>query len=518
MRTPTLHHYLMTRLLSLFLLLCAFLPETVMANGIQAQSDHFVLQSDIEIEAEPLLKDLEAFRTAVLNDLALSGEDSDQPLRLNVIDDLDVFRSVTPGGITAAIYRQSAAGHDIIVGYSEDSHHFLSQANDPAWLRLVLRHEVVHHLLETHYPRKLPIWLGEGLAEYYSTYERSDDGRVTFGRALPEQDPLNETEQWLPMRTVIENMAKYPDFRLIPAQTPTKAQRIYYGQSWALAHFIMDQPEGLASIHRFVDGWSPKIDSEDSFEAAFGLRYDPLLEQVKRDIVRQGGKLRTQSATQIRPVTVTTDPRSESDRLDNHLRLLLTHGRIDNPTQDKIDDIRKTLGPTEATVELDLARSLRSWRFKDWDSADAAADRILSRQPDHAEALKLKTKIAYGRVSEWQSDQALWDAAEAAAVRALDVLPNDPELHLFRVAVSLPTTHHLSKGARASLDWLQSRDTHLRLPHTAMMMIPALIYEDRFDQADKVLDNASRWTEQSGDIWVIERLRGNVAAERAVED
>ena len=113
--------------------------------------------------------------------------------------------------------------------------------------------------------------------------------------------------------------------------------------------------------------------------------------------------------------------------------------------------------------------------------------------------------------------QALWDAAEDAAVKALAVLPNDPELHLFRVAVSLPTTHRLSKGARSSLDWLQSRDTHLRLPHTAMMMIPALIYEDRFDQADKVLDNASRWTEQSGDIWVIERLRGNVAAERAVD-
>lgn len=507
----------MIRLLSILMLVWTLFPASTMAKGLLAQSENFVLQSDIAIDAKPLLQDLEAFRIAVLSDLALESDENEEPLRLNVIDDIGVFQSVTPGGITAAIYRQSAAGHDVIVGYSDQPDHFLSQADDPAWLRLVLRHEVVHHLLETHYPRKLPIWLGEGLAEYYSTYERSPDGQITFGRALPEQDPLSETEQWLPMRTVIENMAKYPDFRLIPAQTPTKAQRIYYGQSWALAHFIMDQPEGLASIHRFVDGWEPMIDSEDSFEAAFGLRYDPLLEQVKSDIVRQGGKLRTRPATPLLPVEVTIRARTKTDRLDNHLRLLLTHGRIDNPTQDRIDDIRKTLGPTEATADLDLARSLRAWRFKDWDGADEAADRILARQPEHAEALKLKAKIAYGRVSEWQSDQALWDAAEDAAVKALAVLPNDPELHLFRVAVSLPTTHRLSKGARSSLDWLQSRDTHLRLPHTAMMMIPALIYEDRFDQADKVLDNASRWTEQSGDIWVIERLRGNVAAERAVD-
>ena len=126
----------------------------------------------------------------------------------------------------------------------------------------------------------------------------------------------------------------------------------------------------------------------------------------------------------------------------------------------------------------------------------------------------MKAKIAYGRVSEWQSDQTLWDAAMDSAIKALTVSPDDAELHLFRVAVSLPTSTRLSPGARASLDWLQANESHLRLPHTAMMMIPALIYEDRFDQAYIVLDNATRWTEQAGDILVIERLRGNVNKER----
>ncbi|MEM7727873.1 MAG: hypothetical protein AAF311_01215 [Pseudomonadota bacterium] len=484
------------------------------AKGVFAQSDNYVLRSDAPVEAAVILTDLEAFRLSVLADLGLKGG-TGEPLRLNIVDDVQTFDAVTPGGITAAIYRQSAAGHDVVIGYHPEPGHLLSRALEPGWLRLVLRHEVVHHILETRYPRKLPIWLGEGLAEYYSTYERSPDGRVTFGRALPEQEPLSDTQHWLPMRTVIESMAKYPDFRLAPDQTPLRAQRIYYGQSWALAHFIMDQPDGLASIHRFVDGWTPDADGEDSFEAAFGLRYDTLEVRVRREIARNGGGLRLQAPARADTASVNVRELTARERLENHLRLLLTHGRIGDATQNRIDAVRRALGPTETTVALDLARALRAWRLGDWDGSDVAVGRVLARQSDHPRALKIKTKTAYGRVSQNQSDQALWDEAEAAAIAALAVRPDDAELHLFRVAVSLPTTERLSPGARASLDWLRRESTHRRLPHTSMMMIPALIYEDLFDHADAVLDSAARWTEQSGDRWVIERLRGNVASERS---
>ncbi|WP_298915788.1 DUF1570 domain-containing protein [uncultured Algimonas sp.] len=501
-------------------MLAAMFAGPAAAQGVSARSDHFVLMSDAPVDARSLLTDLEDFRLAVMADLGLDPGPDPVPLRLNIIDDTQVFDAVTPGGITAAIYRQSAAGHDIVVGYDPTPGHFLSRALEPGWLRLVLRHEVVHHILETRYARKLPIWLGEGLAEYYSTYERGADGRVTFGRALPEQDPLSETQHWLPMRTVIENLASYPDFRLVsgPDDPPFRAQRLYYGQSWALAHFVMDQPDGLASIHRFVDEWSPANDSEASFEAAFGLGYDPLEARIRRDIVRDGGHLRLAPAVRRAGAAVSVSPAARLDRLENHLRLLLAHGRTSAATQAKIDAVRDRLGPTESTAALDLARSQRSWRLQDWDGADAAVTRVLARNPGDATALKLRTKIAYGRVAGRQSEQELWDAAESAAIRALEARPDDPELHLFRVAVSLPTTERLSPGARASLDWLQARDIHLRLPHLSLMMIPALIYEDRFDHADAVLDSAARWTERAEDQWVIDRLRRNVGSERPASE
>jgi len=502
----------MFRLALLIPLFWTCLIQSAHAQGVAAQSDNFSLISDAPVDAAALLTDLEAFSLAVADDLGLPAA---EPLRLNIIDDPKTFAAITPGGITAAIYLQSAAGNDIVVGHRAEPGHLLSNALDPAGLRLVLRHEVVHHILETRYARKLPVWLNEGLAEYYATYAVGADGRPSFGQALPEQDRLSETSTWLPMRTVIENLAKYPDFHRASQEPPVRAQRIYYGQSWALAHFVMDQPEGLSRIHRFVDGWTPTMDSEDSFEEAFGLRYAPLEARVRAEIVREGGDVRRGAAANEAPAAVTISTPSAQDLLANRLRLLLTHGPDSDLTWEQMKTVKDELGASADTDTLELARALRAWRVADWDRSDEITDRILARTPDNPRALKIRAKSAYGRVSERQSQQALWDAAEAAAIRALKVSPDDAELHLFRVAVSLPTTQNISAGAQESLDWLRADDTHLRLPHTAMMMIPALIYEKQFDHADRVLDSAARWKENQGDKWVIERLRGNVAAERA---
>lgn len=489
-------------------------------DGVLATSDNFVLHSDGPVDAETLLSDLERFRIAVIEDLGLETETSTPPLRISIIDDPQTFALISPGGITAAIYLQSAIGNDIVVGYSSDSDHFLSDALDPGWLRLVLRHELVHHILETRYDRKLPIWLGEGLAEYYATYRVGPDGRATFGRAFPEQEQLADITEWLPMRTIIESMVRYPDFRTGSSDTLFRAQRLYYGQSWALAHFVMDQADGLARIHRFVDGWQPDADSEDSFEQAFGLRYAPLETRIREEIIRDGGNLRIQRITETPDFVISIRAAGDGDSVSNRLRLLMTYGDLGEQTQQHIDRLRAELtrmGADMPETHL-LAHSLQAWRQGDWDASDRASARVLAQDPEHAQALKLRTKSAYGRVSERQMDEGLWKDAEAAAVLALAANPNDPELHLFRVAVSLPETDRLSPAALRSLDWLIDRDTHLRLPHTGMMMIPALIYEKRFDHADAVLDNAARWTENPADNFVIDRLRANVAAERAQGD
>ena len=104
---------------------------------MSAKSEHFTLLSEAEVDAPVLLSDLERFRVAMMADL--ESEINPIPLRLNIINDPETFALISPGGITAAIYLQSAAGQDI-VGYNSTPNHFLSNALEPGWFRLVLRH------------------------------------------------------------------------------------------------------------------------------------------------------------------------------------------------------------------------------------------------------------------------------------------------------------------------------------------------------------------------------------------
>ena len=478
---------------------------------VEARSDNFRLVSEAPIDATPILSDLEVFRAAVMTDLGLDPA-LRAPLTLTLTEDLEMFRDITPGGITAGIYLQSAAGADIVVGYSDTPGHLLERALEPAWLRLVLRHEVVHHIMEAHYPRKVPIWLGEGLAEYYATFDADADGLAVFGRALPEQGDLSALESWLPMRTVIESMGRYPDYGAAGSQSLYASQRLYYGQASALARFVMNQPEGLARVEAFVEGLSEGRDSEDSFESAFGLRFAALEARMRAGLSEDDAlRVRALDPPTARSTTVLRlDPRT---RDINRQRLLLSYGH-------KTERVAQAIARRDAALPgdpqaLHLARALNAWRRGDWDQSDTYAARVLARTPGEPRALKLRAKTAYGRVSQDQTNEALWADAEAAALAALRAAPDDARLHLFRVAVSLPESDRLPVAALASLDWLQGRDVRLRLPHEAMMMIPALIYEGRFDRADAVLDNAARWTEDPADLFVIERLRDNVRAERA---
>ncbi|MEM9599602.1 MAG: hypothetical protein AAF926_01145 [Pseudomonadota bacterium] len=480
-----------------------------LSDGIRSESEHFVLTSEAPLDGRALLSDLEAFRLAVAADLGLP-EVRQEPLRLNLIGDPDMFGALAPVG-AAGIYQQSAVSNDVIIAFDPRPGQPLSMALELDWLRLILRHETVHHLIRTRYPRKLPIWLEEGLAEYYASYQRGPDGGAQFGRALPGQEVPSPTQDWLPLRTVIESLSHYPDFGPT-GQTPTRAHRLYYGQSWALANFIMAQPDGLTQVHQFLDGWSRGGDSEDSFERAFGLSYAPLEAALRR----RAADAQPAQPDALGPPTHIVVETTRADRtmlLRNRLRLLMTHGQAG--AGGRIGALDAQLGSAADTLDLDLARSLYGWRIKNWSASLTAADSALAKHPGNARALKMRAKATFGRLSERQDLAPLWDAAEIAALQALAVRPDDPELHLFHVATSMPTDIRMTPNVRVSLDWLQTHRIHLRLPHASMLTIPALIYEDRLDQADAVINSAARWASEAADIVEVKRRRSQVAAKRA---
>ncbi|HEV2864643.1 MAG TPA: tetratricopeptide repeat protein [Pyrinomonadaceae bacterium] len=110
-----------------------------------------------------------------------------------------------------------------------------------------LLHEYVH-LLVNNYFRTAPLWLKEGLAEFYSTARLSGDGRkVTLGEA-----------PWQRLRVLRRSPSLVPLAELfaVDQQSPHYADAdkrpLYYAESWALVHYMLGGSR-RAQFSRFLD-------------------------------------------------------------------------------------------------------------------------------------------------------------------------------------------------------------------------------------------------------------------------
>jgi len=120
-----------------------------------------------------------------------------------------------------------------------------------------IRHEYIHFLMSRAYG-KLPDWLEEGAAEYYSTAQVSKS-RLTTGGSIDSHLALLRERTWIPARELAV---------LDPVRTPFRdggQLGLYYAQSWALVHLLAHTTAGLQSF----------LEKPDMpFEEAFGMSLD----------------------------------------------------------------------------------------------------------------------------------------------------------------------------------------------------------------------------------------------------
>ncbi len=98
----------------------------------------------------------------------------------------------------------------------------------------VIFHEYVHWILDTNFGKsEVPPWFNEGLAEYYQTFEIKDDIKVKLG--LPQGGHLNmlRQSQLIPLSELF-NLTQYQVL-----QTGGHSRSIFYAQSWAMVHFLV---------------------------------------------------------------------------------------------------------------------------------------------------------------------------------------------------------------------------------------------------------------------------------------
>jgi len=131
----------------------------------------------------------------------------------------------------------------------------------------VIFHEYTHLLVNQNI-RRLPLWLGEGLADFYSTFDGSEhDGRLIIGRPIPEYvGLLGGLSTLIPLNKFVNPNALSGLYR-----DPDLTGR-YYAQSWALAHYLLlgDNMAHRPQLGAFMAGVQSGDPSEVVFKRVFG--------------------------------------------------------------------------------------------------------------------------------------------------------------------------------------------------------------------------------------------------------
>ncbi len=137
----------------------------------------------------------------------------------------------------------------------------------PGRLR-TLFHEYAH-LLMTNMSRNVPVWLSEGMAEYYSTFELIQGGReVVLGRPIESHVALlNETLKKARLLT-LEELLKVDKHS--PLYSENDRRSLFYAQAWALTHLIVrGEPNRLQQLGAYFDRVSKGEPSTSAWQEAF---------------------------------------------------------------------------------------------------------------------------------------------------------------------------------------------------------------------------------------------------------
>lgn len=141
-------------------------------------------------------------------------------------------------------------------------------------------HEYVHLHMKDNVPGA-PLWLNEGLAELYGSLQFSGN-EALLGAPLHHYIRLLREHQLLPLNTLLSIGTNSPHYN------EEEKSGIFYGQSWALVHYLMLGERGRQEqFKRFLQLVSRGENAAKAIESSFGVSL-AALEQDFGSYVRRG--------------------------------------------------------------------------------------------------------------------------------------------------------------------------------------------------------------------------------------
>jgi tetratricopeptide (TPR) repeat protein len=195
--------------------------------------------------------DLETFRRFVAASLGDGAVASPLPTHVYLFDSHTSFRDFSLGERNVGWFAGTRQANVIALDTS-------SAAGAE-----VAYHEYVHFVVENSTPA-VPLWLNEGLAEFYSTF-RSRAEELEIGR------PLERHVEFLRRNRLISFDDLFAVDRRSSDYTEERRRGAFYAQSWAFVHYLLvGQKEFHVEVDDFLSRLRDGQTARDAFEDAFG--------------------------------------------------------------------------------------------------------------------------------------------------------------------------------------------------------------------------------------------------------
>ncbi|MEM9599603.1 MAG: hypothetical protein AAF926_01150 [Pseudomonadota bacterium] len=456
------------------------------AEPRRVSSDNFTIVTESRIDARAILADLEQLRLAALQDWGKDyPPDEIRPIVLTFIKEPEIYFAIAPLSHAAGYYAVSPMGDNIVIF---DSPEF--SEGDPQWatdLQNITRHEAVHALMHRHLPYAFPIWADEGLAEYYSNFERSENGDVVFGSFLNTGDPSG----WPESRTLFRHFSYYPDFGDPLDENYLDAATQFYEFSHLLAHRLLRHEDGLNALHAWHVALAGGASMMQASWDLLSVDGPDASRDIGSAIYDDGPTLRW--AQNVPDVTVDMVDRIDLDEPEYaaHLRRLVrVHRPLEGESRRPV--YGRLMQARSDAADYHLARAYEFFNLTDFDQSRDFLALSLERDPLLPEALYLQAMLSMVDVMRFPGQTRFLDKAREDFLKAAEQMDDPSQLYLIRLAFlhDIPTHVMLSQDAALTeaeivnhLDWLQTRQVHVKLPHMAHLLIRPFREADRTSYA-----------------------------------
>ncbi len=327
----------------LTLLFVALTPAWSAARWVRAASTHIEVLTDAGERTGRRVQERFEQARRIFTGL-IPGFSGEFPCRVMVFASRRDYDRVRPGAAVAAFY-QSGPERD-----------YIAMLDGAPELYRVVFHEYAHLALN-HSAPKLPTWLEEGLAEFFSTVE-GEDGWVTAGYPIRAHLQTLASNRWLSgaeLSAVTKDSPEYNEESKVG---------LFYAESWALTRALALAQQYRGKLPGLLNRIAAGETASRAFEEAFGATMDQALVEARAHLEGNWAPLRAPMALSEAASTPLMSSISREQALTAEAELLLAMGRGDQAAS-LLEELAREF-PQSPAAETGLATlALRAQRYEE---------------------------------------------------------------------------------------------------------------------------------------------------------